>query len=288
MPSGPIVDTHVHWWDPAGVPLRWLDTAPSLARPFLPADLAAAAEGVELDRVVFVECDVAPGRHLDEARWASGLAEEEPRLAAIVAHAPLELGAGAEPDLAALAALPLVRGVRRLLQGETDDAFCLRPDFVAGVRLLQHYGLHFELCVYYHQLSAAVELVRRCPEVRFVLDHIGKPGIRERRLDPWRRDIEALAELPNSVCKLSGLVTEADHAGWTEADLDPYISHVLAAFGPARLMFGSDWPVATLACAYPRWLEVLDRALAGLAEADRRRVYHDNAVDWYRIGATIA
>jgi L-fuconolactonase len=192
-----------------------------------------------------------------------------------------------EPDLEALAVLPLVRGVRRLLQGEADDAFCLRPGFVAGVRLLQRYGFHFELCVYHHQLSAAVELVRRCPEVRFVLDHVGKPGIREGRLDPWRRDIDALAGLPNAACKLSGLVTEADHAGWTEADLDPYIAHVLAAFGGERLMFGSDWPVATLACAYPRWLEVLDRALAGLGEADRRRLFHDNAMDWYRIGPTI-
>jgi L-fuconolactonase len=286
-PPCPIVDTHVHWWDPErGVPLRWLDGAPALDRPFLPADLAAASAGHGLEGVVFVECDAAPGRHLDEARWASGLQAAEPRLGAVVAHAPLERGADARPDLEALARLPLVRGVRRLLQDEADDAFCLRPGFVEGVRLLPRHGFHFEICVYHRQLGAAVELVRRCPEVRFVLDHAGKPGIREGLLDPWRGQIEDLAGLPNVVCKLSGLVTEADHAAWTEADLSPYIEHLLATFGSARLMFGSDWPVSTLACPYPRWLEVVDRALARLAEPDRRRVYRDNAVDWYRMGAT--
>lgn len=283
----PIVDTHVHWWDPAGVPLRWLGETPALDRPFLPPDLADAAEGCALDRIVFVECDAAPGRHLDEARWVSGLAAEEPLLGAIVAMAPVERGAAVIPDLEALAALPLVRGVRRLLQGEADAAFCLRPGFVAGVQLLPRHGLHFELCVFHRQLGAAVELVRRCPEVRFILDHIGKPAIRAGRLDPWRAEIDELAQLPNVVCKLSGLVTEADHAAWTEADLAPYVAHVLAAFGPARLMFGSDWPVATLACPYRRWLEVLDSALAGLTEVDRRRIFHDNAMEWYRIEPTI-
>jgi len=286
MPSFPIVDAHVHWWDPAAVPLPWLDEVPALARPFLPRDLAAAAQGTAIERIVLVEADVALGRHLDEVLWAVGLAAVEPRLSAIVAHAPLERGAAVEADLVALRGLPLVRGVRRLLQGEADDAFCLRDGFVEGVRLLPRFGFHFEICVHHRQLGAALELARRCPEVRFVLDHVGKPAIRDRLLEPWRTQIADLAALPNTVCKLSGLVTEADHAAWTDAGLRPYVDHAVACFGAGRLMFGSDWPVATLACPYRRWVETLDAALAGMDAGDLRRVYRENAIAWYRLEAT--
>src|SRR6185436_7845981 len=116
------------------------------------------------------------------------------------------------------------------------------------------------LCVYQRQLPAVIELVRLCPSVRFVLDHAGKPAIRERRLDPWREHLRALSLLPNTWCKLSGMVTEADHTTWQPDDLRPYIDHVLLCFGYDRTMFGSDWPVATLASAYPRWLEVVRQA----------------------------
>lgn len=284
MPPCAIVDSHVHWWDPATVPLPWIGSALPLARPFLPLDLVSAAEGCPIERIVFVECDVAPGRHLEEARWAAGLARIEPRLGAIVAHAPLERGEAVAEDLKVLRELPLVRGIRRLLQGEPDDAFCLRPDFLAGVRLLPDHGFHFEICVYHRQLGAAVELVRRCPEVRFVLDHAGKPGIAAGLLDPWRAQIEDLATLPNVACKLSGLVTEADHNRWKPSDLEPYIRHVVTCFGWDRLMFGSDWPVATLAASYPRWIATLDAVLAGTSEAELRRLYRDNAWTWYRLG----
>lgn len=286
MPSFPIVDTHVHWWDPAAVPLPWLANKPALARPFLPADLTAAAGPIEIERVVFVECDVTRGRHLDEARWVAGLAASEPRLAAIVAHAPLERGAAAEPDLAALAEIPLVRGIRRLVQDEADDAFCLRPDFVEGVQLLPRFGLHAEIGIYHRQLAATVELVRRCPNVRFVLDHIGKPGIKDGLMEPWATQIKELASLPNVTCKLSGLVTEADHAAWTPAQLRPYIDHIVAAFGFERLMFGSDWPVATQASTFPRWVETVDEALAGASEGELRRLFRDTAETCYRLEDT--
>ena len=286
MPKFAIVDSHVHFWDPALVPLPWLAGAPALARPALPGDLAAAAGPVAIDHLVFVEADVAPGRHLDEARWVTGLARAEPRLGAIVAHAPLERGAAVEPDLEALAAMPLVRGVRRLLQDEADEAFCLRPGFVEGVRLLARYGLHGEICVYHRQLGAVLELARRCPETRLVLDHSGKPGIKDGSWEPWATQIKALAGLPNTVCKLSGLVTEADHAAWTPAQLRPYIEHVVAGFGFDRLMFGSDWPVLGLAASYQRWVATLDAALAGAGEAELRRFYRDNALDYYRLAAT--
>jgi L-fuconolactonase len=195
----------------------------------------------------------------------------------------LEKGDAVEDDLVRLAQIPLVRGVRRLLQSEADDAFCLRPDFVRGVRRLARFGFSFDLCVFHRQLANATELVRRCPEVRFVLDHIGKPAIKEGRLEPWRAELKALAALPNIWCKVSGLVTEADWAKWTAADLRPYLEHVRACFGPERLMFGGDWPVSTQATDYPRWVATVDELWCGCPPAELRRLYVANAEQFYQI-----
>ncbi|HEX2525637.1 MAG TPA: amidohydrolase family protein [Geminicoccus sp.] len=283
MPHFPIVDTHVHLWDPAEIPMEWCAGAPALNRPYGIADLDEHRGEVALDKFVFVECDVVPGRSLDEARRIAGLAKTDPRLAGIVAHAPLEQGAGVEPHLQALAEIGLVKGVRRLLQNEQDDAFCLRPDFQEGLALLPRYGFDFELCIFHRQFPAVLQLVARHPEVRFVLDHIGKPGIKAGIVEPWWTFIKALASFPNVICKLSGVATEADHAGWREAELRPYMDRAVDMFGTDRVMFGGDWPVSVLAMPYPRWVEIVDRATAQYTETERRAIFHDNAVRWYRL-----
>jgi len=141
----------------------------------------------------------------------------------------------------------------------------------------------FDLCIYHRQLANVIRLVRQCPEVSFVLDHLGKPGIRARLLDPWRAELRELAALPNVVCKLSGVATEADHAAWTAADLRPYLDHALLCFGPGRLLFGGDWPVSTQATGYPRWVEVVDAALQGCTAEERQRIFARNAEAIYRI-----
>ncbi len=284
MPEYPIVDTHVHFWDNEQVPIPWTKNVPALDRRFGPDDVTLHADPVEIESIVFVEADVAPGAHVREAEWVSGLAAEDPRIKAIVAHAPLQKGAAAETDLERLSALPLVRGIRRLIQAEPDPAFCLQPDFVAGVKLLPRFDLHFEICIYHPQFESAVALVRQCPEVRFVLDHIAKPGIKDGLMQPWAGHMTALAECDNVICKLSGVATEADHENWTDATLRPYMDHALDAFGAERVMFGGDWPVATLAIDYPRWVGLVDDALAGASDAERRRVFRDNALGAYRIG----
>jgi len=211
------------------------------------------------------------------------MAEADPRLAGIVAHAALEDGAKVAPHLEALAGLGLVKGVRRLLQNEADDAFCLRPDFQAGLALLPNYGFHFELCIFHRQFPAVLELVARHPEVRFVLDHIGKPGIKAGIVEPWWTFIKALAAFPNVICKLSGVATEADHAGWREAEIRPYMDRALDVFGSERVMFGGDWPVSILALPYADWVEVVDRATAHLSREERQRIFRDNAKHWYRL-----
>ncbi len=178
---------------------------------------------------------------------------------------------------------PAIKGVRRNLQDEAESDFCLRPDFVAGVRLLAEFNLSFDLCIKYWQLQYITELVRRCPHTTFILDHLGKPDIKQRSLDPWQADLRKLAELPNVACKISGMVTEADHAGWQPADLGPFIEVVLEAFGEDRVLFGSDWPVALLASSYRHWYETLEALTARLPVSARRKLWAENAQRIYRI-----
>ena len=283
MPNFPIVDTHVHLWDLQRQRYQWIPGVPAINKNHLPADYRRACGPVEVAKMVFVQCDCVPEQALQEAEWVTGLAREEPRIRGIVARASLENGDAVVPHLEKLAALPLVKGVRRLIQGEADPEFPVRPKFVRAVQLLHAHGFSFDLCLKHPQLAATIKLVRQCPDVRFVLDHIGKPDIKSGTLDPWRAELRELAQMENVWCKLSGLVTEADHAAWKPADLRPYIDPAIACFGFDRVMFGSDWPVSTLATDYPRWVATLDELLRGCSADELRRFYVTNAENFYRV-----
>jgi len=280
--SAPFTDAHVHFWDPAALPYPWLAGVPAIGTRHAPDTLAAEAGPDCPARLIFVQADCAPGRGLDEVRWVESFASNRPRLAGIVAHVPVEDPAELARVLHELASHPLVRGGRRLIQDEADPEFCLRPDFVAGVRELGRRGLVFDVCCRPHQLAAVSELVRRCPETSFVLDHAGKPAIARRELDPWRARLADLAGRPNVACKLSGLATEAG-PDWTRADLRPFVEHLLGAFGPARLLFGSDWPVVKLAGTYRRWLDAARGLLSALSPDERDAIFHHNAFRAYRL-----
>ena len=285
MPDFPIVDAHVHVYD-LSLEHPWMAGAPRLAEPHPPERFFASTGGVEVEAAVFVEVDVAAGRHLDEAAYVARVAEAEPRIRGAVFAAPLERGAEAvAADLDRIAAIPLARGVRRLIQAHRDEpGWALREPFVEAVRAVGARGLSFDLCIHAPQLAEATELVRRRPEVRFVLDHIGKPEIRAGRLDPWRDELRALSRLPNVWLKLSGVATEADHERWREDELLPYIRHALDCFGVERAMFGGDWPVSTLAIDYARWVALVEDALAGASEDERRRLFRGTATEVYRLG----
>jgi len=278
----PIVDSHIHFWDPGQLNYLWLQEVPALNRAFLPAQLAQAATAVTLQKIVFVQADCVPEDGLAEVAWVSQLAQTEPRLQGIVAFAPLEDREASAAHLEKLQAFPLVKGVRRLIQAEAPG-FASQPGFIHGVQQLAQFGFSFDICIVHTQMSEAIELVGQCPEVAFVLDHFGKPAIAGKRLEPWSTHIRTLAQFPHVWCKLSGLVTEADHQNWTVGDLRPYLEIVLDAFGPQRLMFGGDWPVSELATSYQRWVETADALLAGLPKADRRRVFFENAQTFYRL-----
>lgn len=283
MPNFPIVDTHLHLWDLGRLRYGWLAGVPMLNKNHLIDDFRQAAGGVQVAKMVFVQCECDPVQSYAEVDWVAEVASGDPRLRGIVAQAALERGEAVEIDLVRLASNRLVKGVRRLLQSESDDAFCLRPEFVRGVQLLPRHGLSFDLCIFHRQLANAIQLVRQCPNVRFVLDHIAKPDIRGGLLDPWRAELRELAALPNVWCKLSGLVTEADITAWTPAQLRPYLDHVVDCFGLDRVMFGGDWPVSTQASDYARWVATLDEALQGCSPDELHRVYVRNAEAFYRI-----
>lgn len=280
MPEFPIVDSHLHLWDPSKLRYPWLFDP--LDRPFLPADFRAASAGIDIEALVFLECDVVIDDAFAEAEAVLDWAREEPRIAAMVCNAPLETGDAARPALERLAATDKVRGVRRIYQDQPDVGYCLRPDFVTGVQALAEHGLSFDLCLKHPQLQATIGLADACPNVPMVLDHIAKPGIKAGLMQPWADQMRDLARRENVVCKLSGVATEAA-ADWTPADLRPYIDVALEAFGPSRIMFGGDWPVSTLAITYPAWVALVDEVIADLSETEKRQIFRDTARAFYRL-----
>lgn len=277
-----MLDSHVHFWDPRRMRYGWLTGEPELDRPFLPEALAAARPAGGAG-ILVVEADREPQEAMAEVDWIASLARAGAPVRGIVAHVPLERGTACRAALAALAARPLVVGVRRLLQDQ-PGGFALRPDFLEGVRLLADYGFVFDVCVRHRQIPEVTELARRCPQVTFVLDHLGKPAVALGTPSGWAADLDRLAALPNVVCKLSGLTSEADTATRTQDLLVSYLRRALDVFGPRRCLFGSDWPVCSLTTTYVGWLDTVRAALADLTAADRGRVMIGTAEAVYGLG----
>lgn len=283
MPNFPIVDTHLHIWDLKRLRYPWLANVPMLNRDHLIEEYRKVCGPVQVAKMVFLQCECDFAQFQDEADWVTEVAAVDPRIRGIVPWAPLEKGDGAQDELARLASNPLIKGIRRIIQFEADPEFCLRPDFVKGVQSLQKHGLSFDICINHTQMANTLKLVRQCPEVQFIMDHIAKPDIKNHVLDPWREQMREFAALPNVWCKMSGLATEADFEKWTPADLRPYIDHVVECFGFDRILFGGDWPVASQATDYPRWVNTLDDALKGCSPDELHKVYVRNAEKFYRV-----
>jgi L-fuconolactonase len=272
------LDSHQHFWkyDPALYP--WIAPNSPLHRDWLPPDLAPLLSEAGLAGCIAVQAR----QSLAENRWLLELADHHAIIKGVVGWADLRAPDAAR-DLAKFVQHPKFRGVRHVAQDEPDDAFLVRPDFVRGIAELAQFRLTYDLLIFPRQLPAAIELARRFPAQPFVLDHIAKPLIKSGTLSPWREQIRELASLPNVLCKVSGMVTEADHAGWKAADFAPYLDVVFDAFGEDRLMFGSDWPVCLLASNYARTFEVADAATRHFSAAARAKFFGENAARFYGI-----
>lgn len=276
-----VVDAHVHLWNPDRMCYRWLDGS-GLNRRMDAAALRAASGAV--GDFVAVQADCNSTQSMAEVRWLTEQADDLPGLHGIVAFAPLEQGDRVRDQLRALRDLPLVVGVRRLIQDERPG-FAVGDQFLAALGVLGDVGFPFDICARSGQLDEVIEMVRRTPAVQFVLDHVGKPAI---GMDSgtWRRQIIELAGLPNVVCKLSGLMTEFVAGPPDLQAVRPFLKHALAVFGPTRCLFGSDWPVMTTATTYPDWLALVSDLLP--RGEDRRAVLLDTAERVYRLSVPAA
>jgi L-fuconolactonase len=273
------IDAHQHFWHYDAREYGWIgEDMKVLRRNFLPGDLRPLLRGSGIDGTVAVQAR----QTLAETEWLLDLAEQHEFIRGVVGWVPLT-DPCVEAHLERFAGRPLCKGMRHVLQDEADDFYMLRADFNAGITKLKDFGLVYDILIYERHLEQTIEFVDRHPDQVFVLDHVAKPRIRERKIAEWRVQMEDLATRENVFCKLSGMVTEADWKTWSTAALRPYFDVVLNAFTPNRLLFGSDWPVLRLAAEYGQWVDLLRGEISGLSESERSGIMGGNAVKIYRL-----
>jgi L-fuconolactonase len=248
----------------------------AIRRDFLPNDLCTELLASRVCGTVAVQADQSES----ETKFLLNLAEADHRILGVVGW--VDLRAADLPErLEYFAKFDSLLGFRHVVQDEPNDRFLLGPEFLRGISHLERYGFTYDILIFPRQLPAAVEFVKKFPAQRFVLDHIAKPDIRSGKADGWRDGIRALAAHPNTYCKLSGMVTEANWSSWRESDFRPYLDVVFEAFGVDRLMFGSDWPVCLLAASYERVVGLVDDYLQNFSTADRDKIFFANAARFY-------
>ncbi|WP_255460846.1 amidohydrolase family protein [Edaphobacter albus] len=273
------IDAHHHLWRYSVKEYGWIDgSMAALQRDFLPEDLIAAMRSAGVDGTIAVQAR----QTLEETHWLLELADRHQEICGVAGWAPI-----ASPEfrasLEALVGQPKLKGLRHIVQAEPDENFILREDFNRGIRILHGTGLVYDILIYERHLPQAIAFVDRHPDQVFVLDHIAKPRIGEGALEPWATQIRELAKRENVFCKISGMVTEADWKRWTPEGLRPYLDTVVEAFGPKRLMVGSDWPVCLVACGYAQWFHLLEQYFTGFSVQERDAVFGDNARRVYGI-----
>jgi L-fuconolactonase len=273
------IDAHQHFWIYSPGEYEWIDDSmAALRRDFLPHDLKLELEGTGFQGSIAVQVR----QTLEETRWLLELADSFPWILGVVGWVDL-CSPDVRSQLKVLAQNPKLVGIRHIVQSEPDDRFLLQPDFMRGVSALEEFDLAYDILIYTKHLPVAAEFVQRFPRQRFVLDHLAKPPIKSGDIDSWAQGIRRLAESPNLFCKVSGLVTEADWQHWEPEQVIPFLDVAFEAFGPDRLMVGSDWPVCLVAASYVRWIEVFEAYLLGQRPGFRESVLGGNAQRFWRL-----
>ena len=281
----PTIDAHQHFWQ-LSRPFQygWLDAPPlaRIKRDYLPEHLDPLIRAEGINHTVFVQTQ----HDVEENRWVLDLAARHPFVAGVVGWVDLASD-DCERQVLEFRADPKFVGVRHVVQDEPDDDFLVREPILRGLRVLERHGVPFDLLLYVKHLRHVPTLARALPDLPMVIDHLAKPRIKDHAVDDWLPAFRAAASFPNVLCKLSGMVTEADWGRWTVDDLRPYVQFALESFGPARLMFGSDWPVCELAATYGQARQALVEALGPISEAERSAIFGGTAARFYglRIGS---
>ncbi|MBA3947544.1 MAG: amidohydrolase family protein [Herpetosiphonaceae bacterium] len=271
------IDAHHHFWHYHPDEYSWMtDQMESLKHDYLPTDLQPLLRRTGIEGTVVVQAR----QSLQETEWLLDLADQYPFIKGVVGWVDV-CSPQARAQLATYAHRSKLKGVRHLVQDEPHDRFMLQPSFLAGIALLSEFKLVYDLLLYPKHLPVAVDVVKQFPQQQFVLDHLAKPFIKAQTLVPWETDIRALARFPNVVCKVSGLVTEAAWQQWQPADFRRYLDVVFDCFGPERLMFGSDWPVCTLAASYAEVVLLVHKYLRGLPIATQDQIFGGTAARVY-------
>ncbi len=273
------IDAHHHFWKYNEKEYGWMnDRMARIRRDFLPADLKREIDRAGIDGVVSVQAR----QILEETRFLLAHARRHDFIKGVVGWVPL-IAPQVRDAIAEFSGAEKLKGYRHVLHDEEDDRYMLREDFNAGIEAVTEANLIYDILIFEKHLPQTIQFVDRHPNQAFVVDHIAKPRIRDGYLSPWQSLIVELARRENVYCKISGMATEADWQSWTEAELKPYLDTVVEAFGPQRLMFGSDWPVCLLAVEYARWHEIVAEYVATLTADEQARILGGTAVEAYKL-----
>lgn len=274
-----VIDSHQHFWIYETEKHAWIDDDMKVIRKnFLPEDLKIVYQENNVDGCVAVQAD----QTLAETDFLLDLASKNDFIKGIVGWVDLR-ASNIDEVLNQYSKFPKLKGFRHVVQGEADHNFMLRPDFLNGIAALEKYNFTYDILIFPHQLGAALELVRRFPNQKFVIDHIAKPYIKDGFYDGWASLMKAISEYPNVYCKLSGMTTEADYNNWTSEQIEPYMQLVLEAFGTNRILFGSDWPVCLVAGNYTKTKELVTNFIAKLSSEEQAAIMGGNAIEFYNL-----
>lgn len=277
------IDSHQHYWHFNTADYGWMgENMAVIKRDFLPTDLLPELKSIDFDGSVAVQAR----QSLEETNWLLQLADEHPHIKGVVGWLDLQ-SEQAEEQIAAFAKHPKAVGVRHVIHDEEDIDFMLRPEFIRGVQLLEKYDMAYDILIFPKHLTNTIEFVKQFSDKQtFVVDHIAKPLIKDGIVSPWKEDIAALAKFPNVYCKVSGMVTEADWNTWTPENIRPYLDVIMEAFGPERILIGSDWPVCLVAGKYSEVMQVVIDYISTFTEKEQALMLGGNAAKAYKLPLT--